>query len=455
MDGGARIDAAGTSAGATGRPAAGLRSESRLVTFTGLLGACALLLSAGLGYGLARASDERAAVHHRAQLRAVMRGEAGHRFDPAAVSAMAKSAGVEGLKFEIDPADSVRTMQPVVNGEGRILGFLTWNDDRPMTRLMKRLLPLVGALAAGLLGFAGFSARRLRGLDAPAAHVRTQALPLPEPAAAEITDDEQIIRRDLPQALNDGALHLHYQPIVSALGTRIVGVEALLRWTHPQRGAIGPAAFIPVAEKMGLIDRLGAFVLRRALEQARHWPDLYMAVNLSPLQVRDRAIIDLVRDTLAQTGVHPSRLMLEITEGVLIDNPDKMLDRIADLHDLGVRIALDDFGSGYSSLGYLQRFPIDKLKIDRSFVTALGGESNGGVIVQAITALGRALGISVLAEGLETEEQRVLLRLAGCSEMQGYLFGRPGPAFAIDRLLAQRESGAALGASAFGQALTA
>ena len=149
MDGGARIDAAGTSAGATGRPAAGLRSESRLVTFTGLLGACALLLSAGLGYGLARASDERAAVHHRAQLRAVMHGEAGHRFDPAAVSAMAKSAGVEGLKFEIDPADSVRTMQPVVNGEGRILGFLTWNDNSDLQETLAELREIRVAIGEG------------------------------------------------------------------------------------------------------------------------------------------------------------------------------------------------------------------------------------------------------------------------------------------------------------------
>jgi EAL domain-containing protein (putative c-di-GMP-specific phosphodiesterase class I) len=128
--------------------------------------------------------------------------------------------------------------------------------------------------------------------------------------------------------------------------------------------------------------------------------------------------------------------MLEITEGVLIDNPEEMIERIGDLHKLGVRIALDDFGSGYSNLSYLQRFPLDKLKIDRSFVTALGHSANGGVIVQAIVALGRALGMSVLVEGVETEQQRVLLRLAGCDEMQGYLFAKPAPAKAIDRLLA-------------------
>jgi EAL domain-containing protein (putative c-di-GMP-specific phosphodiesterase class I) len=241
----------------------------------------------------------------------------------------------------------------------------------------------------------------------------------------------------LPRALSAGELELHYQPIVAAQGARIVGVEALLRWTHRERGAIGPALFIPVAEQMGLMDTLGAFVLRRALDDAKRWPDLYVAVNLSPLQVRDASIVDLVRSALAESGVKPARLMLEITEGVLIDNPEEMLKRIEDLHALGVRIALDDFGSGYSNLGYLQRFPLDKIKIDRSFVAALGASANGGVIIQAIVALGRALGLSVLVEGVETEQQRVLLRLAGCDEMQGFLFARPTPPQAIDRLLAQ------------------
>jgi EAL domain-containing protein (putative c-di-GMP-specific phosphodiesterase class I) len=189
---------------------------------------------------------------------------------------------------------------------------------------------------------------------------------------------------------------------------------------------------------MGLMDTIGGFVLRRTLEEARRWPDeLYVAVNLSPLQVRDSTIVDMVRSALAESGVAPSRLVLEITEGVLIDNPDEMVRRINDLHALGVRVALDDFGSGYSNLGYLQRFPLDKLKIDKSFVAALGRSSNGGVIIQAIVALARALGLSVLVEGVETEHQRVLLRLAGCDEMQGFLFARPAPAKAIDRLLVQ------------------
>ncbi len=259
-----------------------------------------------------------------------------------------------------------------------------------------------------------------------------------------LSSEQQFIRRELPRALSAHELELHYQPIVSAQGARIVGVEALLRWTHAGRGPIPPANFIPIAEQMGLMDTLGAFVLRRALAEAKRWPDLYVAVNLSPLQVRDRSIVDLVRTTLTETGVEPNRLILEVTEGVLIDNPDEMLKRIQDLRALGVRIALDDFGSGYSNLGYLQRFPFDKLKIDRSFVAALGRSSNGGVIIQAIVALGRALGVSVLVEGVETEEQRVLLRLAGCDEMQGFLFARPAPAKVIDRLLAQPKASRAL-----------
>jgi EAL domain-containing protein (putative c-di-GMP-specific phosphodiesterase class I) len=205
---------------------------------------------------------------------------------------------------------------------------------------------------------------------------------------------------------------------------------------------------------MGLMDTLGAFVLRRALREAKRWPDLYVAVNLSPLQVRDRRIVDLVREALAESGVPPTRLMLEITEGVLIDNPEEMVRRIEDLHALGVRIALYDFGSGYSNLGYLQRFPLDKLKIDRSFVAALGSSANGGVIIQAMVALGRALGLSVLVEGVETEQQRVLLRLAGCDEMQGFLFAKAGPARAIDRLLAQQRNGAKTSAAST-KALTA
>jgi diguanylate cyclase (GGDEF)-like protein len=254
-----------------------------------------------------------------------------------------------------------------------------------------------------------------------------------------VSTDQKFIHRELPRAISANDLDLHYQPIVSSQGGRMVGVEALLRWNHAMRGPIAPATFIPVAEQMGLMGTIGAFVLRRALHEARRWPEnIYIAVNLSPLQVRDGTIVELVRSALAETGISPERLVLEITEGVLIDNPDEMVKRIKDLHELGVRVALDDFGSGYSNLGYLQRFPLDKIKIDKSFTAALGRSSNGSVIIQAMVALGRALGLTVIVEGVETEHQRVLLRLAGCDEMQGFLFAKPGPAGAIDMLLDRR-----------------
>ena len=236
----------------------------------------------------------------------------------------------------------------------------------------------------------------------------------------------------------------------------VVGLIALVAATG--RSALGgdQTLLLEVVVNDYSTGRIGAFVLRRALHhEAKRWPeDLYIAVNLLPLQVRDGTIVELVRSALAESSVSPGRLVLEITEGVLIDNPDEMVKRIKDLHELGVRVALDDFGSGYSNLGYLQRFPLDKIKIDQSFVLALGRSSNGGVIIQAMVALGRALGLSVLVEGVETEHQRVLLRLAGCDEMQGFLFAKPAPASAIDALLEKaRQDGMPRPAS--GEALTA
>ncbi len=252
-------------------------------------------------------------------------------------------------------------------------------------------------------------------------------------------DTEFIDRRDIEQelkrALASEDIHVHYQPIVASDGSRIIGVEALARWTHPEHGAIGPLVFVPVAEQTGMMDALGEYVLRRALSDAERWPDLYVSVNVSPVQVRDRKFIETVARLLHEKKIPPSRLVLEMTESVLIDNPDEAKLRLEALRSLGVKIALDDFGTGYSSLGYLQRFAFDKLKIDKAFVTPLGRSANSGAMIQAIVALGNALGLSILAEGVETEEQRVLLRLAGCHEMQGYLFAQPGARETIDTLL--------------------
>ena len=245
--------------------------------------------------------------------------------------------------------------------------------------------------------------------------------------------ERRFIERELRRALAENTLDVHYQPIVAGDGLRMVGVEALLRWEHPVRGNIPPAVFVSVAEQTGMMTRLGEFVLRRALADAQSWGGLFVAVNISPMQMRDRGLVDLVSAVITESGIAASRVVLEITEGVLIENPEEAKQRLKQLRALGVKIALDDFGSGYSSLSYLRRLPIDKLKIDKEFVAPLGRSANGGVIVQAIITLGRALGLSVLAEGVEKEEQRILLRLAGCDEMQGYLFSAAVPRAAIDR----------------------
>jgi diguanylate cyclase (GGDEF)-like protein len=256
-----------------------------------------------------------------------------------------------------------------------------------------------------------------------------------EPEMEARLHNRRFIERELKRALAENALDIHYQPIVTAEGSHIVGVEALLRWNHPVRGNIPPMEFVPIAEQTGMMTQLGEFVLRRALTDAMRWPDLYIAINLSPIQVKNRALFTLVASILAETGIPPSRVVLEITEGVLMDDPVEMKKRVEELRGLGVQVALDDFGSGYSSLSYLQSFSFDKLKIDRGFVTQLGRSGNSGVIIQAIVALGRALGLTVLVEGVETEEQRILLRLAGCDEMQGFLFAKPAGREAIDKLL--------------------
>jgi diguanylate cyclase (GGDEF)-like protein len=249
--------------------------------------------------------------------------------------------------------------------------------------------------------------------------------------------ERRFLLRELESAIALQAFDVHYQPIVAAAGGGIVGVEALLRWTHPTRGMIEPSVFIPLAEQNGLMSQLGEIVLRRALADGVRWPKIFVAVNLSPRQIRDRWLVDLVSATMAETGIASSRVVLEVTEGILIQDPQETLARLEALRALGVSIALDDFGTGYSSMSYLQKFPFDRLKIDRAFVASLAASGNTAAIIHSIVTLGHALGMKVLAEGVETDEQRVLLRLAGCDEMQGFLFARPGPAAEIDRALAR------------------
>ncbi|MGY4237457.1 diguanylate cyclase (GGDEF)-like protein/PAS domain S-box-containing protein [Bradyrhizobium sp. USDA 4449] len=242
---------------------------------------------------------------------------------------------------------------------------------------------------------------------------------------------------DLRRAFANGEFELHYQPLVAIASDRISGFESLLRWPHPEKGMISPAEFIPVAEDIGLITQLGEWVLREACAEAVKWPDeVKVAVNLSPAQFRSRSLVQVVVSALAQSGLSPKRLELEITESVFLAETDANLAILHRLRDLGVSISMDDFGTGYSSLSYLRSFPFDKIKIDRSFVKDLARRPDCGAIVRAISGLGRSLNITTTAEGVETEDQLDWLRAEGCNEVQGFLFSAARPAAEIARLLA-------------------
>jgi diguanylate cyclase (GGDEF)-like protein len=238
----------------------------------------------------------------------------------------------------------------------------------------------------------------------------------------------------LHDALANGELELVYQPQVDFSGT-IIGVEALARWDSPELGLVPPAAFVQVAEETGLIEALGMFTIRRAFEDSRRWPRLRVAVNVSAVQLRTGDFVDRLHALVKEMGIDPRRFELEITERVLLGDDPATVTGLNSLRALGFRIVLDDFGTGYSSLGYLQRYPIDKVKIDRTFVARVGVEQQAEAVVVAIVSLAKALGMEVLAEGVETEAQRVCLKAAGCSDVQGYLTGRPVAACQIDALV--------------------
>ncbi|WP_420871827.1 putative bifunctional diguanylate cyclase/phosphodiesterase [Bradyrhizobium septentrionale] len=241
---------------------------------------------------------------------------------------------------------------------------------------------------------------------------------------------------ELRQAIADGSFELHYQPLLHLEDSRVSCCEALLRWRHPERGMISPADFIPVAEDTGLINDIGHWVLNTACREAVNWPEhIHVAVNVSPIQFKSQTLALNVAAALAASGLAPSRLELEITEAVLIRDDEAALDILHQLRELGVRIALDDFGTGYSSLSYLQRFPFDKIKIDRAFIKDLAGAGASSTIVQAVVNIAAASDMTTTAEGVETEQQRNMLRVLGCTEMQGYLFSRPVPAADVRKLL--------------------
>ena len=246
------------------------------------------------------------------------------------------------------------------------------------------------------------------------------------------------MERDLRRALAEGGLEVYFQPI-TAIGSRhIVGAEALARWFNPVHGVVPPSEFIPLAESAGLIGELGAWVLRTACAQAAQWDGLCLAVNLSPEQVRRPGIVEQVATILRDTGLPPSRLELEITEGCLLHETPQTLATLSRLRALGVSIALDDFGTGFSSLSYLRRYPFTKLKVDRSFVASMAGDAATAAIVQAVVTLGRSLSMRVIAEGVETEAQFIMLGTMDCDEAQGYLLGRPCRGDEFDRLIARQ-----------------
>ena len=246
----------------------------------------------------------------------------------------------------------------------------------------------------------------------------------------------KLIEQELREAIEQNQLDVLYQPIVNASGEKVVGVEALARWTHPQRGLIAPADFIPIAEHSGLIIELGDYVLRRACTEGKSWPGLTVAVNVSPLQFRQINFVTGIERILGETGFEPTRLELELTESTLIGNVDSAQAAMIRLKSLGVRLALDDFGTGYSSLQYLRRFPFDKLKIDRSFVLSIEKAADAAAIVHAVVSLGRGLGMKVTAEGVESADQHLFLRAAGVHFMQGFRFGKPMTAAEITARLA-------------------
>ena len=256
-----------------------------------------------------------------------------------------------------------------------------------------------------------------------------------EPAMDAQVKARRMLETDLRKALADGALEVYYQPCVSLQSNRITGCEALVRWRHAKRGPISPAEFIPIAEETGLINELGEWVLATACAEATTWPDdVKLAVNVSPVQFRSGTLALKIVAALAASGLPASRLELEITEAVLIRDDDAALEILHQLRALGVRIALDDFGTGYSSLSYLQRFPFDKIKIDRCFVNDIA-EPGGSSIVQAVVNIAAARHITTTAEGVETQRQQEMLRALGCTEMQGYLFSPPKPAAEAKQML--------------------
>ncbi|MDO3376972.1 EAL domain-containing protein [Geoalkalibacter halelectricus] len=253
-----------------------------------------------------------------------------------------------------------------------------------------------------------------------------------------------VLESGLRRALENGEFCLHYQPKVDIASGRITAMEALVRWEHPELGLVPAGDFIPLAEETGLIFPLGEWVLEQACRQNRHWQQeglvpLRIAVNISGYQLQQKNFIQRIREILAATGMEARYLEIEITETVVMQNPDFAVALLKQLADLGVHIAIDDFGTGYSSLAHLKRFSVNTLKIDKSFMRDVEINATDAAIATAIIAMGNSLKLQVIAEGVETQGQLDFLKKLSCSEMQGYLFSRPLPAAEMSRMLRQVE----------------
>jgi diguanylate cyclase (GGDEF)-like protein len=257
----------------------------------------------------------------------------------------------------------------------------------------------------------------------------------------------RIMEQDMRKALPAGEFELYYQAVVSLASNEISGFEALIRWNHPKQGMVAPDKFIPLAEEIGFIVPLGEWVIRQACTTAAQWPgNLRVAVNISAVQFRNPGLVQVIVSALAASGLPPTRLEIEITETVLLQDKETTLAVLHQLRALGIRIAMDDFGTGYSSLTYLQSFPFDKIKIDQSFVKNIRENASSLNIVRAIAALAHGMGMTTTAEGVETREQLERIASEGCTEMQGFLFSKPLPAREIERLfLSGRQARTALG----------
>ena len=252
------------------------------------------------------------------------------------------------------------------------------------------------------------------------------------------------LENDLNHALEREELVVHYQPVMDIKSGRIVGGEALLRWQHPERGLVGPDEFIPLAEETGLIVPIGEWVLRKACAQAKEWQEaglgaMRVAVNLSARQVEHPGLVQLVAEVLKETRLPPQCLHLELTEGAVMRQVESVISTLAELQALGIGISVDDFGTGYSSLGYLKRFPIDTIKIDRSFVRDVTTDQNDAAIVTTVIAMARSLNLRVIAEGVETEAQLAFLRENDCHEFQGFLLSRAVSPAEFEALTRQRQ----------------